>query len=165
MVAALLAAGLPLFGQDPAAPPKDTPPATVPANQPQGGTGAQPQGGGSNNPRSPGSEGGLLPLLIPLVMVVLIVYFMMIRPQKKQMMEREALLNSVRKNDVVITSGGLIGRVEKLKEGEMILSLDERREVRVRVLKSAVVGVKQKGDEEEPEKKGAPTPPDSRNQG
>jgi preprotein translocase subunit YajC len=68
---------------------------------------------------------------------------LMIRPMKKQEQQRQALLSNVKRNDKVVTSGGLIGIVAaiKEKEDEITLRVDESSNVRLRVLKSSIVRV------------------------
>jgi preprotein translocase subunit YajC len=95
-------------------------------------------------------------LLIPLGLCFFIIYFMMIRPQKRQMKEREEMLGSVRKGDEVVTSSGLIGTIQKIKDQEIVLVIDPEHNVKVKMLKSAVLKINKasgQDDDEEEEKK------------
>ncbi len=83
----------------------------------------------------------LLGTVLPLVAVFVIFYFVLIKPQQKQKKERESLLTQVKKNDHVLTSGGLIGIVDKVKDDEVILKLDDRSDVRLRVRRAAIVDI------------------------
>jgi preprotein translocase subunit YajC len=65
-------------------------------------------------------------------------YFILIRPQVKKQKEHQALLAALKKGDLVITRGGVIGKVSGLAGNEVILELQEK--VRVRVLRSYVDG-------------------------
>src|SRR5678816_2996604 len=87
-----------------------------------------------------GGAGGLLNgMAIPLLLMFGIFYFMIIRPQSKKAKELQKMLSELKKGDDVVTQGGLIGKVSGIKDGELILQLQEG--VRVRVLRSAVTGL------------------------
>jgi len=70
-------------------------------------------------------------------------WFFMIRPMKRQEQERKALLSALKKNDKVVTSGGIIGIVAsvKEKEDEVMLKVDESSNVRLRVTRSSIVRI------------------------
>ena len=68
-------------------------------------------------------------MLLPIVLFVVIIYFLMIRPQNKQQKERKMLLASIRTRDKVITIGGLHGTVTKVKEDSVILRIAQNVEV------------------------------------
>src|SRR6187401_3353230 len=53
-------------------------------------------------------------MLFPFVLIAIVFYFMMIRPQKRQQKEREDLLNSLKRNDKVVTIGGVIGTIANI---------------------------------------------------
>ncbi len=72
-----------------------------------------------------------------LVLMFVLFYFMLIRPQQKQQKERDAMLASLKKGDRVVTSGGLIGTITTMGDDVLTLEISDR--VRVRVLRSAVV--------------------------
>ena len=59
----------------------------------------------------------------PLVLVFVIFYFLMIRPQTRRMKEHQAQIAAVRKGDKVVTGGGLIGRVSRVTDGEVEVDL------------------------------------------
>lgn len=60
-----------------------------------------------------------------------IMYFFMIRPQQKQAKQRQAMLNSLRVNDKVITSGGIYGKVKKVKDNSVIVQIADKVEIEV----------------------------------
>jgi preprotein translocase subunit YajC len=87
-------------------------------------------------------QGSPLGFFIPLILMFAAFYFILLRPaQKREKAQREALLNSLKKNDKVVTNGGLIGIVALVndKEDEVTLKVDETSNVRIRVLKSSIV--------------------------
>lgn len=84
---------------------------------------------------------GMMQFMIPLLLMGAVFYFLLIRPQKKQQLEREKLISGIKKNDHVFTTGGIFGIVDKVKDNEMILKIDEKSDVRIRVARSAIAGV------------------------
>ena len=80
--------------------------------------------------------GGIVGLL-PIVLIFVIFYFFLIRPQQKRAKEHAAMLEAVRKGDEVITSGGLIGKVRKVNE-----QADQPAELDVEIAKDVVVKVR-----------------------
>jgi preprotein translocase subunit YajC len=79
--------------------------------------------------------------MIPFVAIFVLAYFLMLRPAMRQERQRKALLAAVKKNDKVITSGGIIGVVAQVKDDEIILKVDESSNVRLRVTKNSIVQV------------------------
>ncbi len=69
-----------------------------------------------------------------------VVYFFMIRPQQKRQKEHQALLESLKRGDEVITQGGLIGKVAKVADNEVTLEISEG--VKVKVVKQTVLDVR-----------------------
>jgi len=88
-----------------------------------------------------------LPLLLmgmlPLVLMFVVLYFVMIRPQMKKAKEHKAMVESLTKGDEVVTGGGMLGRVSKL--GESFISVEVANGVEVQLQRSAVVQVLPKG--------------------
>ena len=84
--------------------------------------------------------GGALVSILPFILIFAIMYFLLIRPQQKKMKEHRAMVDALRRGDQVITAGGLIGKVTKVKEdGEIEVELSEG--VKVRVVKHTVQSV------------------------
>ena len=87
-----------------------------------------------------GGAGGALISILPFILIFAIMYFLLIRPQQKKMKEHRAMVDALRRGDQVITAGGLIGKVTKVKEdGELEVELSEG--VKVRVVKHTVQSV------------------------
>ena len=80
---------------------------------------------------------------LPLILIFVVFYFLLIRPQQKRAKEHKALLSALRRGDTVVTMAGLIGKVAKVQDNEVLLEIAEG--VRVRVLKSTVSEVRAKG--------------------
>jgi preprotein translocase subunit YajC len=91
----------------------------------------------------PQAQGNILFTLFPFLIIGLLGWFLMIRPMKRQEQERQTLLSALKKNDKVVTSGGVIGIVAaiKEKEDEVTLKVDESSNVRLRVTKGSIVRI------------------------
>ena len=85
-------------------------------------------------------------IMIPLVLMFVVMYFLMIRPQRKQEKQRRQMLSQIAKNDHVMTLGGMHGIVYAVEENDVVLKIDERNDVRVRVAKAAVSQVLDKAE-------------------
>lgn len=81
--------------------------------------------------------------MLPLVLMFVVLYFVMIRPQMKKQKEHRTMLEALAKGDEVATAGGLIGKVTKIGDG--FLSLEIASGVEVQLQRSAVVQVMPKG--------------------
>jgi preprotein translocase subunit YajC len=86
---------------------------------------------------------GSLGAMLPLVLMFVVLYFVMIRPQMKRQKEHKALIDALAKGDEVVTVGGVLGKVAKL--GDSYLHLEVAGGVEVQVQRSAVVQVLPKG--------------------
>ena len=77
---------------------------------------------------------------IPLILIFAIMYFLLIRPQQKKVKAHQQMVEALRRGDQVVTQGGLIGKVAKVKEdNEVEVELAEG--VKVRVVKSTIAQV------------------------
>ena len=87
-----------------------------------------------------GGGAGALGQFLPLILIFAIMYFLLIRPQQKKVKEHQAMVEALRRGDQVVTQGGLIGKVSKVKdEGEVEVEIAEG--VKVRVVKSTIAQV------------------------
>ena len=91
---------------------------------------------------SGGAESSLLSLL-PLVLMFVVLYFIMIRPQMKRQKEHKAMVEAIGKGDEVVIGGGVLGRVSKL--GETYLHVEVANGVELQVQRASVVQVLPKG--------------------
>lgn len=83
----------------------------------------------------------LLQQFAPLALLFAIFYFLLIRPQQQRVKQHQKMVESVRRGDTVVTAGGLIGRITKVKDdGEVIVEIADN--VQVRVLKSTLSDVR-----------------------
>lgn len=79
--------------------------------------------------------------LVPLLLVFLIMYFLLIRPQQRKLKEHQALIAALRRGDQVVTGGGLIGRVTRVKDNENEIDVEIAPGVNVRVVRSTITSV------------------------
>lgn len=91
-----------------------------------------------------GGTTDMLTSLLPLVLIFVVFYFLLIRPQQKKMKEHKAMIEAVRRGDVVTTSGGIIGKVAKVQE-DGIVQLEIAEGVKVKVVKGTISEVRAKG--------------------
>jgi preprotein translocase subunit YajC len=89
------------------------------------------------------SGAGAFVSLFPLVLIFIIFYFILIRPQQRRMKQHQAMIAAVKRNDMVVTGGGLVGKVTKVDETEVEVELAPN--VRVRALKSTLSEVRVHG--------------------
>jgi preprotein translocase subunit YajC len=83
--------------------------------------------------------------LLPFILIFVIMYFLILRPQQKRAREHQELIKNLRRGDTVITSGGLLGKVTKVVDDEQI-EVEIADGVRVRQIRSMVSGVRAKGE-------------------
>ncbi len=86
---------------------------------------------------------GSLSTMLPLVLMFVVLYVVMIRPQMKRQKEHKAMIEALAKGDEVVTSGGVIGKVTKM--GESFLGVEIASGIEIQVQRSAVVQVLPKG--------------------
>ena len=74
--------------------------------------------------------------LMPIIIIFVIFYFLLIRPQKKAQDDHKKMISELKKNDEVITSGGIHGTITNVKENTVVLKVDDS--VKIEVQKSAI---------------------------
>jgi len=79
-----------------------------------------------------GGAGGGLEAFLPLILIFIVFYFLMIRPQQKRAKEHKAMLEAVRRGDNIVTSGGIIGKVTKVEDTEVSVEITKEVVVKVR---------------------------------
>jgi preprotein translocase subunit YajC len=76
--------------------------------------------------------------LIPLILMFVVFYFLLIRPQQKRAKEHQSMLSNLKRGDQIITNGGLVGKVTGLSD--KIVTLEVAEKIRLRVLRSHIAG-------------------------
>jgi preprotein translocase subunit YajC len=93
---------------------------------------------------APGA-GDIIGFAFPMVAIMAVFYFLMIRPQQRKAKEHQDMLTKVAKGDTVVTNGGLIGKVVRLvDDNELLVEIGEK--VQVRVLRQGLADVRTKGE-------------------
>jgi preprotein translocase subunit YajC len=92
-----------------------------------------------------GGSGDMLMSLLPFILIFVIMYFLILRPQQKRARQHQDLVKNLRRGDTVITSGGLVGKVTKLVDDDLV-EVEISDGVRVRQVRSMVSDVRAKGE-------------------
>jgi len=77
---------------------------------------------------------------IPIILIFVIMYFLLIRPQQKKIKEHKNMVDNLRRGDQVLTQGGILGKITKVKEGEEI-EVELAKDVKVSIIRSTIVNV------------------------
>jgi preprotein translocase subunit YajC len=94
---------------------------------------------------APGGGSDFLVQLIPILLMFVIFYFLLFRPQQQRAKQHREMVSNIRRGDTVVTSGGIIGKVIKVKdENEIEVEIAEN--TRIRVIKSTVAEVRARGE-------------------
>ena len=92
-----------------------------------------------------GGAGGIIEMLLPFVLIFVIMYFLILRPQRQQVKRREEMLKAIRRGDTVVTNGGIVGKVTKVvDDNEVELQIAEG--VKVRAVRSLIAEVRAKAE-------------------
>ena len=94
-------------------------------------------------PAAAGSTESTLLSLLPLVLMFVVLYFIMIRPQMKRQKEHRAMIEALAKGDEVVVAGGIVGRISRL--GDTIVHVEVANGVEMQVQRPSVVQVLPKG--------------------
>ncbi|MBT7590632.1 MAG: preprotein translocase subunit YajC [Candidatus Scalindua sp.] len=96
-------------------------------------------------------QGNPMMQFLPLMVIMFaVMYFLIIRPQKQKEKKRLEMITNVRKQDRIVTAGGVHGVVVTVKENDVIIRVDDAKDVKIKVDKSAITSVSvPKGEKEE----------------
>ena len=92
---------------------------------------------------APAGAGGFFVTVFPFVLIFIIFYFLLIRPQQRRMKQHQQMIAAVKKNDVAVTAGGIVGKVTKVDEAEVELEIAPN--TRVRVIKGTLSEIRPSG--------------------
>jgi preprotein translocase subunit YajC len=84
-------------------------------------------------------QGGGLTAFVPIILMFVIFYFLLIRPQQKKAKSHQEMINNLKKGDRVITSGGIYGLITNIDETTATLEIAEK--VRIKVTRSSIAGI------------------------
>jgi preprotein translocase subunit YajC len=94
---------------------------------------------------APPSATDMIGTLTPFVLILIIMYFLIMRPQQRRAKEHADLIKNMRRGDSIVTNGGLIGKVTKIID-DAELELEIAPNVRVRVIRNMIADVRSKGE-------------------
>jgi preprotein translocase subunit YajC len=92
-----------------------------------------------------GGDSGMIMSLLPFVLIFVIMYFLILRPQQKRVKQHAEMVKNVRRGDTVVTNGGLVGKVTKVVDDEQI-EIEVADNVRIRQMRSMLTDVRAKGE-------------------
>jgi len=87
----------------------------------------------------------MLMSLLPFVLIFVIMYFLILRPQQKRVKQHQEMVKNVRRGDTVVTNGGLVGKVTKVIDDDQI-EIEIADDVRIRQMRQMVADVRAKGE-------------------
>jgi preprotein translocase subunit YajC len=92
-----------------------------------------------------GADSPLTSFMIPLVLMFVIMYFLILRPQQKRQKQHSEMIKNVRKGDTVVTTGGMVGKVTKVVDDDQV-EVEVADGVRIRQMRSMLADVRAKGE-------------------
>jgi preprotein translocase subunit YajC len=94
---------------------------------------------------SPSGSSDFMLQLVPILLMFVIFYFLLFRPQQQRARQHREMVNNIRRGDTVVTAGGIIGKVTKVRDDNEI-EVEIAENTRIRVIKSTVAEVRAKGE-------------------
>jgi preprotein translocase subunit YajC len=107
-------------------------------------TPAYAQAAGAAAPAGALDPSGIIVQLAPILILVVIFWLLIFRPQQKKLKEQRAMLSAITRGDTVVTTGGIVGKVTKAVEGED-LEVEIAQGVKVKIVRGMVTDVRSKG--------------------
>ena len=98
-----------------------------------------------------GSPGGSLFSFLPLVAIVAIFYFLILRPQNKKQKETQKMLSALKKGDRIVTAGGIHGVIQNVRESTVIVKVDDN--TKLEFNRSSIAGVSSQARDDKEDKK------------
>ncbi|SLN55926.1 preprotein translocase subunit YajC [Oceanibacterium hippocampi] len=93
-----------------------------------------------------GGAGGFdIVSILPLILIFVVFYFLLIRPQQKRAKEHKAMIEAVRRGDTIVTGGGMIGKVIRVKE-DGVVQVELAEGVRVNIVRGTIAEVRSRGE-------------------
>ena len=84
------------------------------------------------------APGGDLMAFLPMILIFVVFYFLLIRPQQKKMRDHRAMIEAIKKGDQVVTAGGIIGKVAKVEAGDNTVMVEIAPNVQVKVARHTI---------------------------
>jgi preprotein translocase subunit YajC len=93
----------------------------------------------------PGGANNMLVQFTPFILIIVIMYFLILRPQQKKVKQHQDMVKALRRGDIVVTNGGLVGKVTKVTDDDQI-EVEISDGVRVKQMRSMISEVRSKGE-------------------
>jgi preprotein translocase subunit YajC len=87
---------------------------------------------------APASPLGDIGFFVPLILVFIVMWFFMIRPQQKKQKAHQAMIRAAKRGDRIVTSGGIIGTISKANDADNDVEVEIAKDVKIRVVRSAI---------------------------
>lgn len=91
---------------------------------------------------NPASQSPFLSMLVPIIIIYVIFYFILIRPQRQEQKTHKKMINELKKNDEVVTNSGIHGTIVNVKEKTFMLRVDDN--VKIEIEKNSISYLKKK---------------------
>lgn len=102
---------------------------------------AAPPGGGTGQPQGPGA---MLSSFLPLILIFVIFYFLLIRPQSKKAKEHKQMLDNLKKGDKIMTNGGILGVIEDIDGDTLTVKIGVGSDIKVKVSRGHIASIRGK---------------------
>jgi len=100
-------------------------------------------------PQPPESLGNSWTSIVPMVLIFVVFYFLLIRPQEKRRRSQEDLVSGVKKGEEVLTNSGIIGIVSKINDSDNTILLSIAKDVEIKILKTSISDILSRAKKEE----------------
>ncbi len=84
--------------------------------------------------------------LLPILLMFVIFYFLLLRPQQQRVKQHREMVANIRRGDVVVTAGGIVAKVTRVKEGDAEVEVEIAENTRVRLMRGTIAEVRVKGE-------------------
>jgi preprotein translocase subunit YajC len=101
-------------------------------------------GPGGNGGGAPQGPGAIFQSFLPLILIFVIFYFLLIRPQSKKAKDHKQMLENLKKGDKIMTNGGIHGMIEDIDADTMILQIGVKADVKIKVSRGYIAGIRAK---------------------
>jgi preprotein translocase subunit YajC len=98
---------------------------------------------------APSGPGGMISTFLPFILIIVIFYFLIIRPQSKKQKETQKMLSALKKGDKIVTIGGIHGVIATVREGSVVVKVDDN--TKVEFSRSAIATIVEVGKAEKVE--------------
>lgn len=91
-------------------------------------------------------DAGSLMTFVPFILIFVVMYFLMIRPQQRKAKEHRAMLQAIRRGDIVVTAGGLVAKVARVADDQSDIEVEIAEGVKVKIVRSMIADVRTRSE-------------------